>query len=616
MSFSYSKLNPVKVIDPVVKVDTVRDYAVLESGNKIQWKAYTSTSISSSSIQFSCPPPSSNIIIDRDQRLTLPIRLSFTGRIRTTNGAYTPNATLLNEGKDAPRSFPISSAMETLQVSINNDSISINLSDMVHALTRYNIGPDVRAKDYSMTPNYPDQSQNYSDLDGTNRNSLGNYAEGSADAPTPRGGFPFTVVSNAAVAAAVAPGTAASAVVDMVITENLFLSPFFWGCACKDNQGFFNVNAMDFNLNFLAQAGFRMWSHSNAPVAVSGADSVYSDITAISVQFNGFSPAFSYAQSQPQMLFKYYTPNILMPLSQNVPYTYSYSEINRYPTDIGTLTYAQGPQIFNSNNIQLNQIPRKMYIYARPSNAVLQSRADITDTFLAVTNVSIQFANQNSVLGTATQAQLFALNCKNHSEQSWNEWSGQGVYNSGFPGTAGYRQFSAGAGPLCLEFGTDIQLEGNEAPGLAGQYQIQVATTLQNTNSGTQWDALQMTLYLVVVNEGVFTITSVGSAQHQLGVLSKNDILDAQTQVGINYRTIQDVNGGDFMSSLADFGSKVNDFLRNTKAVSRIASQVPHPIAQTIGNIASSLGYGEGCDGGYNVGGVAVGGKRKKRFVR
>src|SRR5438045_1728876 len=123
MSFSYQKLQPVKVVDPVTNVTSVRDYAVLQGGSKVSWKAYTSTSISQSSIQFSCPPPSGQIIVDRQQMITLPVRLTFTGRIVASNGGFVPDSTLLNAGADAPRAYPFSSALDTLQVGINNDSV-------------------------------------------------------------------------------------------------------------------------------------------------------------------------------------------------------------------------------------------------------------------------------------------------------------------------------------------------------------------------------------------------------------------------------------------------------------------------------------------------------------
>lgn len=622
MSYSYSPLQPVLVEDPVNKVDTVHAYSVLRSGSKVSWKTYTSTSISASSMQFSCPPPSSNIIVDRNVKMQLPVRLTMAGTITTSNGSFVPGCTLLNAGFDAPRAFPLSSALDTLQVSLNNDAISVNMSDMIQALTRYDIGPSLRSREYSQSPNYADQSSDYGSLVGTERNPLGPYANGSIDAPCPRGGFPFQIVSNPIVTASTG-GAAATAVVDMVITEPLFLSPFYFGSARGDNQGFFNLNAMDLNFNFLSGAGMRMWSHArDAPIATSGAITVTSDITSISIQFNGFtSPAFSYNQSSPLMLFKYYTPNVLTPLDQRIPYSYGYFEWQRYPTDIGTLAYSAdtsaGSQ-FNSNNIQLNQIPNRMYIYARPSNSVLQTRCDITDTYLAMQQLSIQFSNQNTILSTANQAQLFDINIKNHSEQSWQEWSGLGLQNSAFLGTSGNARYCGGCGPLCLEFGTDIQLDPDTAPGLAGQFQLQITATLANKNVSGLWDNLPMTLYLVIINEGVWTVTSQASAQHQLGVLSKLDILEAQKQPGINYRTMQSMEGGDFFSTLSNFGSKINDFLKQSKIIStvaKVASAIPHPAISAVGNavsgVSGALGYGYqgGCDGGIALGG----GRRKMR---
>ncbi len=618
MSLSYQKLKPIRITDPITDVNAVTSYAILEGGSKISYKAYTSTSISSSSIQFSCPPPSGNIIVNRRVMAHVPIRLTITGRVITSNGAFVPNSVLLNQNFDAPRQFPFSQGLDSLQVGINNDSVSINMSDVVGTLLRYNIDDKLRTREYSMSPNYPDQSFNYADLQGTNRNPLGNYANGHQGDAIPRGGFPFVLVANPVVVPAVAPGTSAVAIVDFFVCEELFLSPFFWGCEGNNNQGFYNVNSMDFNLTFLAQCGFRMWSHSAAPIATSGAITVTSVIDSISVQFNGFAPAFSYpSHSMPQLLFEYYTPNLLtkQQLSPNLPISYSYFDILRFPSDLGTMTFASGVNIVQSNNIQLNQIPRRMYIFGRPSNAVLQSRADITDTFLVINSVSIQWANQSTLLSSATQNQLFMENVKNHSEQSWNEWSGLGLQNSAFLGTAGASLFGATGGPLCLSFGDTIQLESNECPGMQGQYQIQVQVGLSNMNSSGSWDNLQMSLYLVFAMEGVLTISQLGACVHQLGVVSKMDVLEVQDQPGLNYRDVQRVNGGDFLDSLANFGSRINEFLKSSKLISTVSGLIPHPLGQVGSQVARSLGYGY--EGGCEEGGIAIGGKRmSKKEIR
>ena len=187
MSQSYTKLKPILVTDPVTDANDVSAYAVLQGGNKVSYKQFTSTSIANSSIQFSCPPPSNNVIVNRYIRFTAAIRLTFTGTIFTTNNAFQPPTSLLNAGLDAPRFLPLSSMIESLQININNTSVSVALSDIIHPLTRYNICPELRRKEYSTTAAYPDCSFNYTDLVGTARNPLGNYGNTSDCDEFPRG---------------------------------------------------------------------------------------------------------------------------------------------------------------------------------------------------------------------------------------------------------------------------------------------------------------------------------------------------------------------------------------------------------------------------------------------
>ena len=74
MSQSYTKLKPILVTDPVTDANDVSAYAVLQGGNKVSYNQFTSTSIANSSIQFSCHPPSNNVIVNRYIRLTAAIR--------------------------------------------------------------------------------------------------------------------------------------------------------------------------------------------------------------------------------------------------------------------------------------------------------------------------------------------------------------------------------------------------------------------------------------------------------------------------------------------------------------------------------------------------------------
>jgi hypothetical protein len=611
MSLSYQRLTPVAVLDPLTDVQTKRDYSILKGGDKISFKAFTSTSVSSSSIQFSCPPPNGSVFTSRKQYFQAPVRLIFTGLITTTDPTYVPLTSLLNANFDSPRAYPLSGSMESLTLTINNTQMSSNIGDYIHALIRYNIDSKLKNKDYSLTPDYPDQSLNYSDLHGSIRSPLAFYGDGLDGSPTQRGAFPFTILptTNVAVIPTVA-GTIATATVDMVCCEPLFLSPLCWGH--NDTQGLYNVNSLDYNISFYNNLGNRMWSHdaitpvSNNPVT--GA-SVFSSITNITVQFNGFNPAFSYNDNQPRLLFKYVTPNLLTSgLTFNTPITYPYFNPIVYTTDIGTIAYSptslpgSGVTV-TTNNIQISSIPRRFYLWVRPSNQALLNSPNLTDCFLSITNVAVQWDANSVLMSSANQQQLYLMNVKNHGDFTWQQWSGYPGYNAAFPPNTGTGRVTTTGGPICMEFGTDLQLGPDQSCGMQGQYNLQVTLQVQNLNSTGAWDTVPLSILMLVVQEGTFTVSALGQSIAQLGVISKQDILDAKRSPFINYHDIQAINGGDFFSGLKDFGSRINQFLKDSKLISTLAPLIPG-IGGPASQIARNLGYG------YDGEGVMAGGKK------
>ena len=175
------------------------------------------------------PPPSGSVVVDRKMYLYLTQRLTFTG---------TPpvGQKLLNPNLDAPRAYPIASSLETIQLSVNNQSMSFNCADVIQALMHFNTNESLKNGDYSMTPNCQDQSQQYADLIGSIRSPLQGYGDSNDENVLPRGGFPFTIVSNP-----VSAGAAVTAVVDVAFCEPLFLSPLYFGE--KNGSGFYNVKS-------------------------------------------------------------------------------------------------------------------------------------------------------------------------------------------------------------------------------------------------------------------------------------------------------------------------------------------------------------------------------------
>jgi hypothetical protein len=585
MSLSYQHLNSVLVRDPRTIVQSQRDYAILKAGSQTTWKAWTSTSISNSSIQFSTPPPSGGVFVDSKQYFYLPVRLTFTGIPAVGN-------TILNLGFDAPRAYPISNATDTLSVTINNQSVSINLADIIQCISHFNTDPELKNGNYSAFPNYCDQSQQYNDLVGANRNPLGTYADGIDGAIMQRGGFPYIIVANPVQAVL---GTLLTAVVDVAFCEPIFLPPFYFGNS--NRQAFFNVNSIDFNFTFIGGVASRMWSHNDQ-----GGTNV---ILSAQANFGGTTggPQSALAGGTlPLILAQYITPQETQIISPEMPITYPYFDIQRYPTQMSPLA-AGASTIMISNNIQLSSIPRRLYVFVREQNVVLQSNPSFTDTFFALSNLSIQFMNKNGLLASASPQQLYYMSQKNHCNLNWTQWSGAPAGASGVGVTSVF-----GVGSLiCVEFATDIGLDSLEAPGKLGQYMLQVQVNATNISART----IAPVLYLVPILEGTFTIPQLGRALINIGVITSQDILDAQGKPEYNYADVEAVQGGNFFSGIKDFfTNKVFPAIKNfvgNKGISKTLGMIPHPAAQIGSTIGSLFGLGNEGMGMHGNGVMAAG---------
>jgi hypothetical protein len=301
MSQNIVPLKTVKELSPRVNIDNERLWGVYEGGSRVSYKNIISTSVSNNSIQFSAPPPSPGTIVDRRVYIKSRVTFNFTG----TSSAI--GQRLLNTGLDALRAFPLSQVCETLTATINNTAVSINLSDVVDAFLRYNSEEGLRNGYWSLAPSALDQSQQYSDLFGTNMNPLGSFGDANQNSQMPRGAFQYVSVTNPASTVAV---EALSASVTVDITEPLFLSPFYW--EQMEKSGFYGVQNLDFNFSYASDIT-RMWSRNatDSPIALS----------TISANF-----------VSSELLFCYITPKEIQRLPDSV--TYPYYIVNRYPTTI------------------------------------------------------------------------------------------------------------------------------------------------------------------------------------------------------------------------------------------------------------------------------------------
>lgn len=543
-------ITPILVEDKRLAYPISGQVGVVKSGSQNTYKVLPTQNYSSSSITFNAQPPSQNIAINREVLVSFPIELTITGTAGSNGLILNPNA-----GYDAPRMYPGACCTNSINVSINNSTVTQNNYQVVHALFRSNVSDFNIKTDLSLAPSMPDFYQNYDD-------NLTNFLGVANDPLQPigqnsyyqtRGGYPFTIVSN----------TDTVAVVRFESTESLILSPFL---TCGDDEtALIGVQSLTLTFNLLNLS--RSWSHS----AGAGAAAT---ITSIVGRF--YDP--------PQLLMNYITPPSTEPIPNSV--VYNYANIDVYNTDYPTPVASNTSVTMQSQNIQLNNIPRRIYIFARRTDATTDFTT--SDVFARLESISISFDNQSGILSGSNSKQLYNLSKNAGLNMNYAQWS---TYTGSV---------------LVLDVGKGLMLQNSsEAPSLATTKQFQVSAVFTNIN---QTEDLNLSLYIMVVSDGLITISS-GTSIQQNSVLSVNDIADAKMMVNPHhveeFITPRNFYGGSFFSKLKSFGHKVNEGLKQTKAISQIATAVGHPEVATL---ASRFGYGL-IEGGAHSGGAHSGGR-------
>lgn len=563
MSLSYQPIPSRILLDPRVSLVGDYTYLIQKSGKQNTYQQIISQNISQSSLSFTTVPPNLQTFVNRKLYLGVPIRFSFTG---TTTA---PGSGLLQIGQhDALKAYPLQNYLfSTSSCTINNTNVAINSSDFIEPLLRTNMNIQLEKYDFSLTPTYMDTYQNYEDFENGAYGSLPNSFSGTAPYPINlinnnsnvssnnnplgayglnyegggRGGFPYAIVEN----------TDTTAIVDVYIVEQLFLPPFEFGH--HYHPGFIGINQMNFqfNLNSLAIGGpgsfSNMWAHSNEG----------NTLTSISAQIigpsSGLTPGFAYPQAMPTLFMNYITP--YSSELQNLPplLTYPYYEIIRFPTDTpGVVNPNTRVSAFASNNIQINSVPNRIYMVVKRRNQ--DKTYNTTDTYARIDKVSINWMNRNSLLGSATSVDLFNISVHNGVRLTWEEWSR-------YVGSI-----------LCINPAFDLGEEDQSiSNGLLENIQLQVNIDFTNLNLS---EAITFSFYIICVNEGTFTIdTTNNSARQQIGVISRQEILDAALLDKIDYNHAINMWGGDLVSSVKSGLKHIQSFAKSAAPYAKKAIQ-------------------------------------------
>jgi hypothetical protein len=554
-----TRIQPIAIKAPQLDLDAdAYPFPVIISPKLSYYKQWNTSSYGNNNIHFTMPPNDSQTVIDRRMFIYVPFRVTF----RAT--ATVVGQSILTQGQDAPRQFPFNSCCSSAKLSLNGMSFTVEPAEIVHAFLTHNNPEELEQGFHSMGFSYPDQSASYAPTVGafgTNRNPLGGYGEvGSNHAQSPRGAGNWTVLANPV---STAIGEVLTAVVEFFTVEPLFfLHPLLAGM--KEDKGLYSVNTMELNFQMLTQQQ-RIWSR------VGSTDTAFENSLVISYDIGRNITSLS--QKEPLMFANYYTLNEQYNLPRNINLSYPYYAINILANSSAGLVAPLNQIQLTSNSIQLATIPKAVYIFVREQSSDLFQNPRACDFYLSLKNVSINFQNQNGILADASPQQLYAISRKNGCSQSWIQWGGDRAYVATFASQCTMR-----GGPLCLQFGQDIPLQGEwQSPAQGNQSTFQVKVTALNQSNRN----INAVLYVVPVYEGVFNLRE-NYGNTQINLLTEKDVKEAKKSRALVYDQTQHVTG-------AGFFDDVVDFLKRHKVISNVMKIFP--LTAPFSGIAENFGF-------------------------
>lgn len=574
-------------------------YAVIKGAQSFTPAQFNAISQSTSSHTYNIQVPSQETVIDR--RVMWKSTVSFNVVVRTSNAG--PNAMQLTSNTDyrplgyggvnslavngvnyVPYSsslspFPLHNLCSVITSTINNTSVSINMQDVLPFLLRFYDKKEL-AKLNSTCPAQYDIGGNYAQMVSTLFDSNAGFQESMMEF-LPRGSWKLDSVVNDLVGPAyvMADGSDTTFTVTFTSIEPLLLSPWMFNDPSHSNGGIYGIQ----NLNFVMNIGSanRLWRTSMPPLVVGPlAPGFY--LKSVSL--------VSFSSSELQFNFLTGHPSDLMP-SRNVS---PYYEVPRFITNLGAFASASTVE-FTSQSLQLNQIPDKLIVAVRKTLG--QQNSNDADCWFPISKVNIQFNNQAGLLSSATKTDLFRMTHDAGYNGSYYEFDG--IANQ-----PNNDNTILSGGFLILDFATAIQLpEDFYSCGSLGNFNLQVKCTATN-RTAVNYASGECELVIITLNSGVF-VSERGTSQVFTGILTKQDVLDASSQVAVSKGSVRRLVGGSFWDTLKSWVSPVLSTAKTLAPVAKAAlNAMSDPRAKTAASVIGALGYGPS-------GGSVSGGRKK-----
>lgn len=557
MSESITPLTLVKVLDSRLDAGQMKAYAVTQGASSCTYRQFPSSNLSSSSFTFNAVnPPSAQTYVDRTVFLQTSFQVNFTGTSPV-------GQTLLSQwGYElAPRCMPVNNCLKSLVVTINGSQFTQDSQDLQTLYTRVQF--DKLKNFLSESCSTVDNCQLYSEGVGATVNVLASAQNVPPGYPAPRGGFNgIQVLTN----------TSTSASIILTFTEPLVCSPLVYDDVHGQKAAFYNISTFQVQGNWDVDLASRLLSVSDTTSAT------FTTITATPLAASLFFGYYSPMLSQPQ-------PSIVQ---------YDWNSTQRYIQAGLALAPGASTQL-SMNNIQLSSVPKRMYVFVKPTTSSYNIRQ--TDTLCRINSISIQFGNRASLLANCNANQLFQISKHNGVDSSWQDWYGD---TSTAP-----RKFSGCGSVLCINPATDLGLSEFQTAGTSSMIQLQIQlnyTSLMPAGGPT----LAYDVYLVTVDAGLVTIPGPNSCLQQTSVLGPNDLLSASMMpTTLTTAMVRDASGGNWWSDVTDW------YDRNKSWINPVAKGVSTAVKAVFPEsipVLSAVGLGR--SGGGLVGGQRVSKKR------
>jgi hypothetical protein len=518
---SSADFSKVKVIDDVLATTDSVKYAVVKGAQNITPGKYTAISNSNSSVTWNLQTPSEATILSRRIMIRNTISLVITGTLGAGAGA---GDLLVNYGfTESLGPFPFQSLCNTIQMTINNNTISQNMRDVMFALQRFGDRREVERFNNAAPVGY-DSYWNYADAVGASNNPLGAFNDCAMDESYQGRGVSriLSITGNT-------PGPGAKNITLQFETiEPLLLSPLIFMDPKYNNQGFYGIQV----LNIIANVGSTNRIFRSAQKTIGGA------ATNLSVSL--LTPV---AFDTPQLFIQYYTrqPSDLVPSRNVVPFAEypRYLSSGQQAIPVAIIVNAGGatsvtPGVlpsFASQTISLNSIPDRLIIFARK---VLANQTPYdADCYFPISKILVNFNNKAGLLSSATTHDLWRMSVESGSNATWAEFSGLSQVSRAVGAAtnpAGLTQIPTSGAPLVLSMGKHIELDDVFAPGSIGQFQLQFQVDINNF-SADAYASGSWELVLITQNTGVFVLER-GTSQTYTAILSRSDVLAASSQPG------------------------------------------------------------------------------------